>query len=187
MSEPALLQTSPEGLALPSPSEGAGVPCERCGTFVQGEPVQVGVRRVCEACAPLLRKELRLYPTWYVYVLGIVINFTLAGVLSAINWKRLGDRTRMRNSLLIAAFGAIWTTLVVAFEFRPGGGIIINIIGARVAAQALDSAYQQHKRAGGARANLLWPLLVIAGSVALLMLLAAVVLVLTDMDHLVAE
>ena len=156
------------------------MPCERCGTFVQGEPERVGVREVCAACASLLRKELRLYPTWYVYVLGILLNFTLAGVLSAINWKRLGDRIRMRNSLLIAAFGVVWTTLVVGFEFRAGGGIIINIIGTRVAAQALESAYDQHKRAGGPRANLLWPVVILAGIVALLMLLAAVFLVLTD-------
>lgn len=156
------------------------MPCERCGSFIQGEPEQVGVREVCAACAPLLRKELRLYPTWYVYVLGIVLNFTLAGVLSAINWKRLGDRVRMRNSLLIAAFGVVWTTLVVVFEFRAGGGIIINIIGTRVAAQALESAYDQHKRAGGPRANLLWPVVILAGVAALLVVVAAVFLVLTD-------
>jgi len=180
MSEPALLPPSPAGVDLPSPSEGAGVPCERCGTFVQGEPERVGVREVCAACASLLRKELRLYPTWYVYVLGIVLNFTLAGVLSAINWKRLGDRIRMRNSLLIAAFGALWTTLVVVFEFRAGGGIIINIIGTRVAAQALESAYDQHKRAGGPRANLLWPILITAGLLALVVVAAAVYYALTE-------
>ncbi|HEX8824557.1 MAG TPA: hypothetical protein VF794_31840 [Archangium sp.] len=179
MSEPAPLPTSSDGLPLPAPSEASGVPCERCGTFIQGEPQQIGVRQVCESCAPLLRKELRLYPTWYVYVLGIVLNFTLAGILSAINWKRLGDKTRMRNSLIITAFGVAWSTLVVVFEFKAGGGIITNIIGTRVAAQALAGVYDEHKKAGGARANLLWPLVSLVGAFALLVVVAVVYLGLT--------
>jgi hypothetical protein len=182
MSEPALLQPAPVGDSLPSPCEGAGVPCERCGTFVQGKPEQVGVREVCAACAPLLRQELRLYPTWYVYVLGIGLNFTLAGVLSAINWKRLGDRTRMRNSLIVTALAVACSGLMLAYDNRVFSALT-NLIGTGVAAQALGPAYEQHRKAGGARANLFWPPLITG----LLFLLFAVVLVLTDMDHLLAE
>jgi hypothetical protein len=139
----------------------------------------VGVRLLCETCAPLLRKEIRLYPPWYVYVWGILINFSIAAILSALNWKRLGDRSRMRNASIMAAFGVAWTALVVALEFNAGGGLIINIIGTNVAAQALSSEYEQHKQQGGARANLLWPLASALGVFALLFCAATAYYVLT--------
>ncbi|HEY0093772.1 MAG TPA: hypothetical protein VGB96_05585 [Archangium sp.] len=169
MSEPATLQP-----VLPSPSlaEEPGVPCERCGTFLQGKPRNVGVRRVCETCASLLRKQLRLYPTWYVSALGILINFTLAGALSAINWNRLGDRSRMRNALVITAAGVLWSMLIMARSYEVDDGLtgrmlslVINLVATQVAAQALKPEYAQHVQQGGARANLLWPLLIGIGTI----------------------
>lgn len=168
MSEPLPHQPS---LAppVPTPADEPGVPCERCGTFIQEEPRKVDVHLLCETCAPLLRKEIRLYPTWYVFVLGIVVNFTIASALSAINWKRLGDRTRMRNASILAVCGVAWTVLVMGLEFKAKGGYIltniINIIGTTVAAQALDGAYKQHKQQGGSRANLLWPPLIAVSAI----------------------
>lgn len=184
MPESATLQPGLSSDVLPSPSEGPGVPCDRCGTFVQGAPEQIGPRRVCEACAALLRKEIRLYPTWYIYVWGVLLNFTVAGILSAINWKRLGDRTRMRNSVLVAVFGAAWTALVLFLQFRAGAGLLINIIGTRVATQALSDVYEQHKKAGGVRANMLWPVVIGVGGFVLLVIAAALLLDDTDMQHL---
>ncbi|WNG44992.1 hypothetical protein F0U60_13450 [Archangium minus] len=184
MLESATLQSGISPDALPAPSEGPGVPCDRCGTFVQGAPEQIGPRRVCEACAALLRKEIRLYPTWYIYLWGVLLNFTIAGVLSAINWKRLGDRTRMRNSVLVAVFGVAWTALVLFLQFKMGAGLFINVIGSRVAAQSLQDVYEQHKKAGGARANLLWPLVISVGVFVLLVI--AVTLLIGD-DELIPE
>jgi hypothetical protein len=157
---------SPE--ALPSPSERPGVPCDRCGTFIQEAPEKIGPRLLCESCAVLLRKELRLYPTWYIYLWGILGNFAFAGIFSAINWKRLGDKTRMRNAIIMAVFGVVLTAAVIALQFRSYGGLIINIFGTRGAVQSLDDVYQRHKAAGGARANLLWPLVITVGAILLM-------------------
>jgi hypothetical protein len=179
MSESATLQSGISPDAFPSPTGRPGVPCDRCGTFIQGAPEKLGPRQVCGSCAALLRKELRLYPTWYIYTFGILLNFTFAGICSAINWKRLGDRTRMRNSAIMAAVGIAWTTAVIVLEFNSFGGMFINIIGTRVAAQSLDDVYKQHKEAGGARANLIWPLVITVGVFVLLVGAYAVYLGLT--------
>jgi hypothetical protein len=143
------------------------VPCDRCGTFIQGAPEKIGPRRVCESCAALIRKELKLYPTWYIYLWGILGNFTFAGIFSAINWKRLGDKTRMRNAIIMTVFGMVLTVAIILLQFRSYGALIINILGTRAAAQTLDAVYEQHKRGGGARANLLWPLAIFLGALVL--------------------
>ena len=49
----APLPSGPSPEALPSPSERPGVPCDRCGTFVQGAPEKIGPRRVCETDPPV--------------------------------------------------------------------------------------------------------------------------------------
>lgn len=180
MSHSTALQAGSDS-ALPSPSEGPPLPCERCGTFIQGAPQLIGERQLCESCAPLLRKELRLYPTWYVYTWGILINCTIAGVLAAINWKRLGDKARMRNALIVAAVGFVWSTFVVIMDFQARSMLsIVHVVATAVAAQALDQAYKSHKRQGGARANLLWPVGVVLGILVPVALAYSGYLLLTD-------
>lgn len=152
------------------------MPCDRCGTFIPGTPEKIGPRLLCESCAELVRKELRLYPTWYIYLWGILGNFTFAGIFSAINWKRLGDKDRMRNAILLAVTGLVLTTVVVLLELRSYGGLIINVIGTRVAVQTLDEVYKRHKEGGGARANLLWPLVITVGGFVLMAIAYAVYL-----------
>jgi hypothetical protein len=165
MTEPLSLKPglSPDARPLPSGSVGSGVPCDRCGTFVQGTPEQLGTYRVCEACVPVLRKEIRLYPTWYVYVWGILLNVTFAGIFSAINWKRLGDKVRMRNAIIVTVLGVVASAALITFASSSRIGFFMNIAGTQVAAQALDAAYKRHKAEGGARANLLWPLVITVG------------------------
>jgi hypothetical protein len=121
--------------------------------------VKVWERRVCESCAALLRQETRLYPYEYILALGILGNFAFAAVLSAINWKRMGDKVRMRNAILLAVLGVGWLVFMVAKDVK-GGGCVVNIIGSLVAAQGLKEGWAEHKKAQGARANLLWPLLI---------------------------
>jgi uncharacterized membrane protein YeaQ/YmgE (transglycosylase-associated protein family) len=151
--------------SLPSPSAdvGAQVPCPRCGTFLSGVPVKVWERRVCESCATLLREEARLYPYAYIMALGILGNFGFAAILSAINWKRLGDRSRMRNAIIVAVLAGGWIAFLLAKDVS-GGGLFINIIGSVMAAQGMKEAWEEHRKADGARANLVWPLVIGLGS-----------------------
>ncbi|PTL78527.1 hypothetical protein [Vitiosangium sp. GDMCC 1.1324] len=159
---------SPNEPEVPSLSEEARVPCERCGTFLLGAPRKIGPRRVCKACARLLRDEIALYPTGYIYVWGILINVTFAGIFAAINWKRLGNRTRMWNAVIVAVCGVVWTLIAINLPNIACAGFIINLIGTRIAAQTLDEEYERHKKEGGARASLLWPVIISLGAMMLL-------------------
>jgi hypothetical protein len=155
----------------------AQAPCERCGTFIQGEPFTFGPKEVCESCSILLRQQIRLYSTNYTLVLGLLGNFAMAGVLCAINWKRLGDRTRMRNATIVAVVGVVWVAFGMVYNV-PGGVMLgANIIGTMVAMQSMKDAYQQHRREGGADANKLWPVLSLIGVI----LLAGVILTFTEL------
>lgn len=160
-------------------TEAAAVPCERCGTFLPGSPLRARASRVCAPCASLLRKQLPLYPYVYLNVVGMLLHFALAAVLSAINWRRLGDRERMWNASIVAVFGVLWLLAGLALGIRGGFLVLANIVGARVATQGLREPCEKHWRAGGTKANRLWPVLiaigVLGGAVVLrvLLLLAA--------------
>ncbi len=171
------LGMTPEA-ALPVPT--SQLPCERCGTFVPGDPIRVGTRQVCEACASHLRKELRLYPYLYVLLVGSFFNFALAGILAGINWKRLGDKTRARNAFIIAALGGAWMVMMIALDTSMRGGLILNFIGARVAVQAMEQPYKKHREAGGGRANLIWPVVATLGVFVALVLVYTGILLVTE-------
>jgi hypothetical protein len=171
------LGMAPEA-ALPVPT--SQLPCERCGTFMPGDPIRVGTRQVCASCAATLRKELRLYPYVYVLVVGTLFNFCLAGILAGLNWKRLGDKPRARNAFIIAALGVVWMGVLIFLDTAMRGAVILNFIGARVAAQGLDEVYKQHKAAGGTRANLIWPVVYTLGVFVALVLGYTAFLIATD-------
>lgn len=149
-------------LPSPAPAVMPQVPCERCGTFTE-ETVKVGARKVCAPCSALLRKELRLYPYVYMNVVGSLLNFTIAAVLSAINWKRLGEPERMLKALIIGGFGVAWTVAVMVFDISTIVTLALGIALTRVATQGLKEPCEEHWKAGGARANRLWPLLITFG------------------------
>jgi hypothetical protein len=142
----------------------APVPCERCGTFVQGAPVKVWTQKVCESCATLLRQEVQLYPYGYILGVGILGNFALAAILCALNWKRLGDTSRMRNAIVMSVIGGAWVAFMLIKDIQ-GGGCFVNLIGSVVASQGLKEVWEEHKKAGGARANLVWPVVLGVGGI----------------------
>lgn len=91
----------------PKPEQALSPPgptCARCGVFLPPESSS----QECAACRERREAETRakaLYPPGYIIVLGILFNLAIAGVLSALNWRSLGDRERARNAWIIAALG----------------------------------------------------------------------------------
>jgi hypothetical protein len=138
------------------------VPCERCGTFTQA-PVKVGARELCDACASLLRNETRLYPYVYTNVVGILLNPSVAAILSALNWKRLGDRERTRNALILGVFAIAWTIVSMAFDIPYSIIFFVGVAATRIATLGLKEPLEAHWQAGGSRANRLWPVLITLG------------------------
>ncbi len=165
--------------ALANPDSGHPLPppvCARCGTFLSE-----GARGPeCDACRErqeAARRTRGLYPRWYVLTLGILVNFTIAGVLAALNWRALGDRVRMRNAWIVAAIGAVASAVVITSEVGRLG-LLLNVIGSVVAAQGLEPVLKAHFEAGGKRASLLKPVGLILA--ALILLIAILALFVTD-------
>ncbi|WNG13813.1 hypothetical protein [Cystobacter fuscus] len=149
--------------------------------FVMGERRQwadeLGMRLERSSKPSVLpAKEIRLYPSWFIILLGFCLNFTFAGILSAINWKRLGERSLMRYASFYAALGAVLTVLYSLSDFeRPFLVFVINGCATFLASFDVNVVYARHKKNGGARANLLWPALIAPISVVLLSLAIGVV------------
>lgn len=164
----APLSPAPEAAqASPPVAPGPQLACDRCGTFVASSEVSsIGPRRVCRACAAVLRKEIKLYPYAYVLVMGLLGNFAIAAVLSALNWRRLGDKERTRISLVVAGLGLVWIVALLWFDLGRLG-FPANIGGTLAVTNGFNKIYAQHRKEGGARANMLWPVLILIGLFAL--------------------
>jgi hypothetical protein len=160
MSEPDSLPAaaSPAVLSTEPPK-----PCDRCGTFLREEPILVGSRSVCSACATALRQEQKLYPYGYILALGVLGNFAVGGVLAALCWKRLEDRTRMWTAAAVAGAGVIWLVVLLVFEPVVRLALPLNVVGTFAALGPYKHTWLQHRRAGGARANLLLPVVITIG------------------------
>jgi hypothetical protein len=121
-------------------------------------------------------KEIRLYPSWLIILVGVCLNSTFAGILSAINWKRLGDRALMRYASFYAALGAVLTVLYSFSNFeRPFLVFAINGCATFLASFEVNVVYARHKKNGGASANVVWPALIASISFVLLRLAIRVV------------
>jgi hypothetical protein len=160
---PAVPEAEP---ALPSRT------CARCGAFLPEDTSGAE----CMACGDKLRAERLargLYPTWYILVLGVFGNFSIAGALSALNWRALGERTRERMAWGVAAMGLVLTVLWLSADSRMAFRGGLGLVGSLVAVQGLEPVYKAHRAAGGKRANLLEPLGLLAVALVLIIVLAA--------------
>lgn len=167
MSDPG---TAPEDSAAAvdpaPPAEQPLIPCDRCGTFIQGEPQQVQARQLCKACAVRLRAELeerKLYSYWYLIGVGLLLNPTLTAILAAINWKRLGQPFRMWTSIVVTVITAAWTANWLYSGDVPS--IPLKLLGAlvviAVSTQGMKPLYQKHLAVGGGRASGFLPVLIV--------------------------
>jgi hypothetical protein len=152
------------------------LPCRRCGTFIQGVPALVNARLLCQPCAALIRRRsMKLYPYFYMNAVGIIVNLAMGGAMAAINWKRLGNKRRMWVAIGVMVSGLVWSVVFFneALLIYGGPGLLPQsiprmpyllrvtwqIAGTLVATLGMNSAIEQHREAGGAFANRLWPVL----------------------------
>jgi hypothetical protein len=168
----------------PLPVQGGMAPCERCGTFIQGAPVELEGLQVCPACAALAVKGIKLYPSRYVLVLALLTPI-LGGTLAAINWKRLRSPGRMWLAIILAVHGVALSAFNYALGFPAFVEFIVSIVGRDAVRLPMAFLYRhrmgfficrvlatllvlhgmkitvaQYRKAGAATANLGWPLLI---------------------------
>jgi hypothetical protein len=164
-----------EPVQAPTPAAPAPehlVPCGRCGTFIQDEPLRLRGLEVCRPCAALLAREYSLYGYVPLNVVGILGFFMLTGLLSAINWSRLGNRRRMWLSIGVAVVGAGWiitpvimvSSLGEQWPLSPFFRWIpvpakwgIAIVTTFLATWGMRAPYKEHLLAGGRRSSVFLP------------------------------
>ncbi|HLL04451.1 MAG TPA: hypothetical protein VK539_27960 [Myxococcaceae bacterium] len=128
----------------------------------------------------LLVKDTSLYAYVPLNVVGMLVSFMLAGLMSALNWKRLGNPRRMWISIGVTLLGVGWTypklfrlsalglnmpepetarplvSFIQSLPFLVDLGV--HVVATVVATWGLKTPCQEHVRAGGARSSVLLPL-----------------------------
>ena len=143
------------------------ITCRHCGELL---PPAAGPRLAQQPYTlpqPPQPRSVRLYPVGYIWAWGMLANATLAGIFAAINWKRLGDRTRFWLAVGVSVLGLVASALWIALEVgvRPTPFLLINGVLTGVACWGLQRRYQKHRAGGGDRASLLLPVLIAVGGV----------------------
>jgi hypothetical protein len=149
-----------------TPAVAAPLVCDRCGAFTAGVS-QVWAQKVCDACATRLRSDhaqVGLYPSGFIWAIGVLTNGTFSCALAALNWRRVGNPARAKTAWLMMAGCLIATILTLVIPKMPGALVLVaSITGTRQALEGWKIAYDDHKRHGGKTASLLLAIAAIVG------------------------
>lgn len=147
----------------------AGAParliCSRCGAFSDSVE-RVLTSSLCPGCAARQRERqqgIKLYPSGYLWAIGILVNGTVAAVLSALNWSRVGQPKRAQTAWILAGVCLAVSVVVIS----AGSGMFVvtvaSLVTLRTVLDGWKPLYEEHRRIGGRRASLVLPVVVLMG------------------------
>ncbi len=143
-------------------------------------------QRLCAACGERIKQEIqstRLWPVGYIWGVGVLLNGVTGAILSALNWKRLGDERRAREAWTIAGIGAAAFVAIIAIPKVPGVlGMVVSIAMTRHAVKGLEVPWSTHKAQSGPVANRLLPILATLGGLIVVVGLYVAVLMALGVD-----
>jgi len=125
------------------------------------------------------QRGIKLYPPGYLWAVGLLGNGAAASVLAALNWSRIGNQRRAKGAWAMAVGCMIVSAIAVSL---PQGQLpitaFVSFLATQRATDGWKPIFDEHLAAGGKRASLLFPILVVA--LVVLAIAFALALVLPD-------
>ncbi len=136
-----------EPVAAPA-TEVEPVPCTRCGTFVAPDDLAIRREGLCKAC---LLKCNKPWSPGLIGGLSFVFGFGGAGVLHALNARRLGKAESVALPIVfwVGAFAAMCGLFAVAGDLARPAGLAINVATALFFARAHRERFDRYRELGG--------------------------------------
>jgi hypothetical protein len=159
--------------------------CPRCGAFTESVE-RVLEATLCPSCAVRERErqqDIKLYPSGYLWTLGILGNGAIAAVLSALNWSRVRRPERAQTAGIVA--GVCLVVSVVAAIIPRKTSVIItvmSVISTKTVLEGWKPLYEAHRRMGGRRASLMLPIVVLLGVFVVAVIVYAIAEADTDVE-----